>query len=394
MRHLQKVLNAILDKHVFEYVLFDKKFRVTRTSDTLHMFLDQEVSDGMVVTDLLPELIGLEEELEKIFNDPTRKFSLSTIKKGVHYFTIYLDHYDKEHLLVLLHNITDTVKERHRALQFSNGTLLLQDLLQKIIDTQNSIIFVVDKTGNMLFANQNFKNIFNYNDNTNCEVCHKIFREFLPGFDSFEQLYQELQKRPHQVIVFRNDVFRAESAHIDNAYYLFTLTKITDLYNKTKSLEAEAEIDTLTGVLRKKYFDKQLQEYIINDISFALVVVDLDDFKVINDTYGHQVGDEVLKEFAHFLKSCLGEKGLISRWGGEEFLFAFECEDKQSALQKVLDIHKKLQGEKFGSVERVTASFGVAYRQNGDDLDTLLLRADKALYQAKSSGKNRVVFKD
>jgi diguanylate cyclase (GGDEF)-like protein len=171
------------------------------------------------------------------------------------------------------------------------------------------------------------------------------------------------------------------------------LSKVTDIYEKTKTLEAEVAFDSLTGVMRKKYFDLKLHHLMEAGTPFALAVVDIDDFKAINDRFGHQVGDAVLQEFVALLKDNTRDEDLIARWGGEEFLLAIRIDDLEKALSRIEAIRSQVDRHEFDTVGHLTASFGVAWHESKDDVDTMLQRADKALYKAKESGKNKVVLK-
>ena len=122
--------------------------------------------------------------------------------------------------------------------------------------------------------------------------------------------------------------------------------------------------------------------------SLCLVIVDLDNFKSVNDGYGHQTGDAVLVRSTQAMRSCLRESDLACRWGGEEFLIVL----RSCALAEALAIAEKIR-EAVASSEAdgpsVTASLGAAERAPDEDFDGLVRRADAALYTAKNQGRNR-----
>ena len=119
-------------------------------------------------------------------------------------------------------------------------------------------------------------------------------------------------------------------------------------------------------------------------------MVDFDRFKVINDTYGHQTGDIVLKTISGVLRSQIRDVDHIGRWGGEEFLIILP-ETNFSQAQKVAEkLKDAVASYCFEDIPPQTASFGVATYAKGDKANTLLARADKALYMAKSDGRNNV----
>ncbi|MDH0450271.1 GGDEF domain-containing protein [Shewanella sp. GD04112] len=127
------------------------------------------------------------------------------------------------------------------------------------------------------------------------------------------------------------------------------------------------------------------------DVYFVLA--DIDYFKKINDEYGHDVGDQVLVCFAHFLKNSIHSTDQVYRFGGEEFLLIFEGYCYQSAIQRTEELIKALNEKplKLDDLSiAVTASFGLAVLKDSDTDISVVSRADKALYQAKRSGRNRL----
>jgi len=127
---------------------------------------------------------------------------------------------------------------------------------------------------------------------------------------------------------------------------------------------------------------------------FTLVVADLDDFKMINDVYGHDAGDDVLREFASVFRVTLRESDLAGRWGGEEFVILLPGTDAEGGFQLAERVRAFLRERSFlgrdGAVFGVTASFGIAQLQPGESERQLFAAADRALYQAKRRGKDRV----
>ena len=151
--------------------------------------------------------------------------------------------------------------------------------------------------------------------------------------------------------------------------------------------------DTLTGVYKKYFFNKQLQKVILEKEDAVVVVIDIDNFKMINDTYGHQTGDTVLKEFSGLIQQNIRKEDIFARWGGEEFLLLLQHTTLENAMKKIERLRRTLERHTFSDIGKMTASFGVAWKEESDDLHSLLQRADKALYEAKKLGKNKVIFK-
>ncbi|OPZ85027.1 MAG: Response regulator PleD [bacterium ADurb.Bin429] len=173
-----------------------------------------------------------------------------------------------------------------------------------------------------------------------------------------------------------------------------------------KNLERVIDIsqtDTLTGASNRLAFDLMLQRMIdrfslTRGARFCLLMCDLDNFKVINDTYGHPVGDRVLKSFVAECRAYFREEDFIARYGGEEFAIILPGATLSDARRRAQLFCKRLAGRRFriyadrpGENLSFTTSIGVSEIHRDDTIETLLGRADRALYQAKACGKNRAV---
>lgn len=166
------------------------------------------------------------------------------------------------------------------------------------------------------------------------------------------------------------------------------------LAQANKHLEKVANTDALTGTLNRYRIEHLVQMSMANaeryDQPFSLLLFDLDHFKSVNDTYGHEVGDRILKTLVSSLTEGLREGDQLGRWGGEEFLVLAP----NTVLSDAGIFAERLRGmvldTEFGLDEPVTISIGVAEWGKGDTMKTLLVRADRAMYEAKHSGRNRV----
>ncbi|WP_230199476.1 sensor domain-containing diguanylate cyclase [Bacillus ndiopicus] len=163
-----------------------------------------------------------------------------------------------------------------------------------------------------------------------------------------------------------------------------------------QELEKLANTDLLTQISNRVRLDMVLEEYFAlvkeHETPFSIILLDIDNFKEINDTYGHQVGDQVLIEIAQVLKDAIREQDIVGRWGGEEFLVVCPNTSLNEALQFAEVLRMRIASCLFPVVQHKTSSFGVASYIKGDTLNTLLYRSDKALYKAKAGGKNRVEY--
>ena len=162
-----------------------------------------------------------------------------------------------------------------------------------------------------------------------------------------------------------------------------------------------AVTDGLTGLHNRRYLERHLatlvQQATVTDKPLSLLVIDIDHFKAINDTFGHAAGDDVLREFARRVRMAVRNVDLAARLGGEEFVIAMPDTDAALAVAVGERLRGKIAGEPFaiGSGERtvpVTVSIGIATLASGEETaEVLLKRADEAVYRAKRDGRNRVV---
>lgn len=161
-----------------------------------------------------------------------------------------------------------------------------------------------------------------------------------------------------------------------------------------KKLKHMATVDALTQIYNRRKFD-ELLDYEIQKSkryggSLSIVFCDIDNFKTINDTYGHDVGDEILKSFSLLLKENLRKSDFLARWGGEEFAILITNTSFDIVKSLVEKIKQEIESYKFDKVGNLTASFGVTNFENNDTNTNIIKRVDKALYRAKDLGRNRI----
>lgn len=175
-------------------------------------------------------------------------------------------------------------------------------------------------------------------------------------------------------------------------FLIFLLEK----YNLTIS----STLDKLTSVYNRKYFEESLvyllEKSSINNSEFAVIMFDIDDFKGVNDRYGHQVGDDVLIKLTKEVKKSIGRNDIIGRYGGEEFIVLLPRVNKIKAINMAEKIRNNIEDARIlGDKRKVTISIGIA--MGGDERvssEEIINRADQALYMAKHEGKNRYVLWD
>lgn len=164
--------------------------------------------------------------------------------------------------------------------------------------------------------------------------------------------------------------------------------KNAELRKSNQNLSVKAYHDNLTKILNRNGLLKKLME---KNNDYILAIIDIDKFKSINDTYGHDVGDYVLKDLATFISSKIRVTDLIARWGGEEFVLIIDTKNLEQAQNIADNLRKEVENLKFKTVNKITISIGVSeFKTKNDTFEDVFKKADQALYQAKTNGRNRV----
>ncbi len=161
-------------------------------------------------------------------------------------------------------------------------------------------------------------------------------------------------------------------------------------------VEHLAVTDSLTDTFNRRKFDEivigEHQRSEKSKIPYSLIMLDIDHFKIVNDTYGHGVGDQVLKQLCCLVRGMIRQGDQLIRWGGEEFLLLLPETDISEAGLFAERIRVAIEAETFAIAGRITISAGVAQSQAGNNIDSLLKQVDSVLYRAKQEGRNRVVL--
>ena len=187
--------------------------------------------------------------------------------------------------------------------------------------------------------------------------------------------------------------------------YLFWLTAIISMlifiinknkriqYSKELQLEELLKTDPLTKAYSRMAFDNIMMQMCKAEMDFSVILFDIDNFKNINDSYGHMIGDEVLVRISKTVGDNIRKEDLLVRWGGEEFIVLLFQTALNLAVERAEHIRQLISSTTIENVScRVTASFGVTASIKGDSLHSIMKRADDLLYAAKANGKNKVIY--
>jgi diguanylate cyclase (GGDEF)-like protein len=183
--------------------------------------------------------------------------------------------------------------------------------------------------------------------------------------------------------------------HAANIVYILVLFYAQNMFRaftERDFFKKHAYIDSLTRIANRHQIDVWLEEKLEaaeDGRAFSIIFFDIDHFKKVNDDFGHKIGDCVLKELSAIVSGNLTDGDLFGRWGGEEFILITDSIDGQ-AYEKAEHFRKMVENHCFKGAGSLTASFGVTDYQNGDNIDSLLNRADEGLYVSKNGGRNKV----
>lgn len=173
--------------------------------------------------------------------------------------------------------------------------------------------------------------------------------------------------------------------------------KIGKLLAQSKSYQKQSETDNLTGALNRHGLSRVVErlEKKRNLYKYALLILDIDHFKLVNDQHGHQVGDAVLRELSEKIRGIIRSNDIFVRWGGEEFILFYRNKDEASSFLFAEKIRHAIEAHSFvsGKLKEMTVSIGLTNFLPREDFNTVLKRADVALYEAKESGRNKTVLK-
>lgn len=371
--HLKQILNlkdSSLDKKSFLDFFLAKED--TKTKD---IFLNNLTSKSKNFT------------LEILLKDFCLNCKFLFDKEFQHFIVTLLDITKEKNLLFLLNK----EKEKERAIIDTTENILIEDDGKEIID-----------------CNKKFLEFFGVSSLEEFKSFEKgLLDRFINHEDFFSKASLEsknwiehLKSLPSaKKIVSMGDcnsqiyAFKVNLKEFNQKNHIITFTDITDLIIEKNLLEYEANHDLLTQILnrRKLYslINNALQIQKIQEIN-SIIMFDIDYFKEINDTYGHDIGDKVLIESAKVIKNNLRNNDYFARWGGEEFMILLKNTPQNKAFLIAEKLRKKLFEYKYENLPKITASFAVTSIKQNDSMDILLKRVDLALYEAKNSGRNKV----
>lgn len=286
------------------------------------------------------------------------------------------------------------------------------DIYNSILNNINEAVIISDKNNQIVQINKVCEDITGYSKNEVLGKNPKIFSSEKTGEDTFSKIWQILQKKDfwsgelwnkHKtglMYLVSIKMYKIYDDSRDEIYYYAVFSDISTL-NKSKSeLHYLAYHDPLTNLPNRLKLNAQL-EYIVNnskrnDLQFAILFLDLDNFKAINDNFGHAKGDEILSLLGFKFKNIIRTNDMVARVGGDEFIIVLSDIKEylfiKRVCQKLINIVKN-SFESSKKSQELGVSIGISiYPDNGKDAEKLISNADSAMYHAKQNGKNRFEF--
>jgi len=354
---------------------FQKVYVASNGKDGLELY--KEVRPDIVLSDIrMPQMNGTEmvkaikeEDSDAIVVFITAFSDNENLKEAIE---LGVDGYltkpiDKQKMLKKLNQIAKNLKHKHEMEQYTA-------LLKEVLDKQTQPLVVLE------LAEIKLKN--------------KAFEEIFTQINTLKDLkevtsidFEDTQTQKISITIQENEhIFEVNIQRINQTFILISFNDITEF-------EEAIFTDQLTNVYNRKILGSVLKKMCHQKVFLA--ILDIDDFKQVNDTYGHLVGDEVLKKVAMTLKNSLRKDDVIIRWGGEEFVVILnKIEQEQLAIDRMEYLREKIESLSFEKVGHITCSFGLCNTvlDKKEDFEKLLSLADNALYMAKKKGKNKVEY--
>ncbi|RUO22259.1 sensor domain-containing diguanylate cyclase [Aliidiomarina iranensis] len=281
-------------------------------------------------------------------------------------------------------------------------------LLAEALDAAQVAIIIVDLNGRIEFANQGFEQLVGYSS----EEAKGQDARFIKTRQGNEEYYANLLinlERDHvhearSINLHKNGLpvycdEKISPLHSDTGevtHYVAVMKNVTKQMLRETELEEQASTDPLTSLANRRAGQAKLEAAyeIALDTGepFCVIMADIDHFKPINDDYGHQRGDEILREISKVILQGIRSSDVAVRWGGEEFLILLHKCTSTDVEKQIDSLREKIAKISFSDVGTVTMSFGIASFRKGEKLEDLISRADKAMYAAKKEGRNKVVL--
>ncbi|TMM47553.1 sensor domain-containing diguanylate cyclase [Colwellia ponticola] len=323
-------------------------------------------------------------------------------------------HMGNELIMFINHKILDSDYHMIGATGIGLKTSYINDMLKAFRQRYQFSVFFVDDTGKVVIAEENVKvlqhlsdvpelaiqlpdiigkgsQVFSYQQAGEAYLLNRKYIDELDLYLIVEAKVNNFTKKAKETLYFNIAVSAAATVLISLVIVLY----VRKIHLKLNKL---ASNDVLTGLPNRRSFHEHLAQLLLlkerNNSNLSVLFIDIDNFKHVNDTKGHDVGDKVLKALAKVLNSHVRKSDFVARWGGEEFVIVLIDSDINQAQVIAEQLRSSVANNSHLaqiSQQHITISLGLTSVAHDDTIDSILKRADDALYQAKSLGKNRII---
>ena len=373
---------------------FKTLFIGTNGEEGLEIYKQNKDKIDIIISDIkMPKMTGLEmatqikeinSEIPIIFTTAfgDREYLKEAIDIGAEGYII--KPIDRNKLFNRLNFIADGIQAKRELIQYTK-------LIEVLFNYQKDALVLFDKNLEIKIYNSAFKELINQDDEVSlvgllkhCDLNDIEIKDLLD--------YLKLNNKKTITCSQKGELryFDVDLEEVNN-YFILNLSDVTKYKIETEIVKETAMVDELTNLYNRKKLNL-IKEELLNT-NLCLIIFDIDNFKKINDTYGHLKGDEVLQKLADKVKHNLRESDLVIRWGGEEFLIILKnLSDENIAVNLAEKLRQKINEIYIDEVGNFSCSFGVScgFVTDEKDINKILDKADEALYKAKRGGKNRV----
>jgi len=377
--------------------------------------LYEKYHPDIVISDIkMPKMTGIEMVKKIKASNPDQAVIFTTAHSDSSFFLEAIELQVSGYLLkpVDLSLLDKNIKEVSEHILLRKKYMIQKTIMNEIAHLQQSMLAVLDKDLELLFLNDKTLAFLGVESLEEALTQNKMISSrmvewddyFYPSEKESRRWLEEIERlEPHKRMVVLSsldekstDVYLLDISHSKRSgYTIVSLSEITKMEEEKAAYKKRVYTDDLTQTYNRSMFNKrlniQIKEAIENNSALSMIVLDLDHFKKINDTYGHMIGDEVLIGLSTLIKNQIRSHDLFARWGGEEFALLLPDTDIEGARVLAENLRKMIEEHRFSMNISLTCSFGLASLK--EETDTCLFRqADEALYRAKLNGRNRVVI--
>ncbi len=405
---MQNITKLICEKNKISYLVFNKEFKILDYNNTIENVADKrsKLSKGIDVRDVMWELVGLEESLEALYNNTSKEtiIHFPMIMKRSEYYDLDIETFlsskgEKLFIAYVIQKPKESLSYISMIKEINKKTLLYEsqekDSKQQHFDliNQKLLSFNVDMDGVITLVNSAFSYFF---DLSSEKILGKHFSQFFKARDlnleaNSTVIFNAINLK-EEVISFHANIIPVTKEGISHENIIIC-QDITYLKQIEKELEFAAKHDSLTGLPNRsellERIDTAIESSKLNNNSFSICFIDLDNFKSVNDNYGHHAGDMLLKHIAKVLSDFVRKVDTVARIGGDEFVILFNFSNEEvdivamhKRLQELPSKHPLIYSE--DDIIDFGFSLGVAnYPEDAENAQTLIKLADKAMYISK-----------